>query len=281
MGGDPGALRSGLAVSRFRRGSLPIVQRIRGAALLPVALCLLAAGARADLTDGNPCFTYINPPGNGVEHPGPVSLTANAWRTRITARREGSEPIYDVTTDSLTPPDLNAAIAEAGLFVTGDGYVLDTPPTQTSSTAPVISMALALASAETFQVIPVSVSSSATSRMVCVGSLGDLSQPPPPLPEAPCPAGATAVPLRPLDPSPATPLEDRVEDTHRHVQADHYNGVFVTGDLTTTHVEIVARPTPPCVLTPAQHGFSVTTFSCQTIQVTFTYTPAFGGTLAT
>ena len=99
------------------------------------ALLALTSPVRADLNDGKPCFTYINPPGNGlryvctstsshtVEHTAPETFTGKVWRTRITARREGEPVIYDRTFDSFSAPAddpaIQAAFADAGRFVGG------------------------------------------------------------------------------------------------------------------------------------------------------------------
>ncbi|MBK9064588.1 MAG: hypothetical protein IPL89_15555 [Acidobacteria bacterium] len=231
--------------------------------LATAVLLAATAAARADLNDGKPCFTYINPPGNGlryvcvstssqtVEHPEPVTLTGKAWRTRITARREGEALIYDRTFDSFTAPAsdpvVQAAFADAGPFVAGSPWTLDEPAVLDSATTAVQATPIAIPSTKTIQVTPVSFSSSSAPQVVCVGDLGEAAQFPG-LPGPPCPAGATPVTLRVLDESVATRLVDRLDDTHTHIQTDVYSSLLVTGELTSTHYEILARQKQPCAI---------------------------------
>jgi PKD domain len=179
-------------------------------------------------------------------------LAVNAWRTRITARFDGSLDVFDATVDSLSaPPDdpaVRAALENARLKVSAPGYDVLSPALVSSSVAAVESEPVSNVANTTTLVTPISVSSSAASRILCVGDLGDLAQPPPPLPEVPgCAPGAWKVELRAADNSAVPPVADRLDDTHAHAQTDTYSTLLVTGNFTTSHYEIVAaRPSQPC-----------------------------------
>ena len=223
---------------------------------------------RADLNDGKPCFSYINPPGEGVryvctstssqtvEHPEPVRLNADVWRTRITARRQGQTEIFDVTIDSFSAPSADPAVLEtltdAGKFVQGTGYTLGPPALVSSSESPVVSEAVAIDSVVTRTERTFSYASSGSAQTFCVGDVGDLPGPPDVLPQPPCAAGATSVPLRPLGTT--SPLNDRLEDAHAHVRTDRYATLLATGDLRTAHYEVLARATP-CTVQNVEYGY--------------------------
>ncbi len=161
-----------------------------------------------------------------------------------------------MTVDSLsaplspsTPPDdpaVQAVLANARLSVAGTGYDVSSPALVSSSVAAVKSEPVSNVANTTTLVTQISESSSGTSRVVCVGDLGDLAQPPPPLPEVPgCAPGAWKVELRAADSSVVPPVADRLDDTHAHAQTDTYSTLLVTGNLTTSHYEVVARPSLP------------------------------------
>ena len=234
--------------------------------LLSAGLCVLGGQAPAQVS---PCYLFSNPPGAGIrydcmstsrhtiDHPDAVRLATNAWRTRITARREGSADVFNVTVDSLSAPPgdpaVQAALAEASLSVAGTGYGVAPPALLSSSTTAVTLEPVSHVVMHSTVVSETSVSSSATSRIFCVGDLGDLAQPPPPLPEPPvCSASAWRVELRAFDGSSLSPLSDRLGDTNTHMQTDRYSTLLVTGELTTWHYEVVARTlsTQPCLATP-------------------------------
>ncbi|MBK9963872.1 MAG: hypothetical protein IPP07_02790 [Holophagales bacterium] len=245
-----------------------------GAALLPALFLALTSHVRADLNDGKPCFTYINPPGNGlrfvctstssqtVEHSEPVAAS-RGWRTRITARREGEPEIYDRTLESLSQPlgdlFLQVAFADAKRFVEGTGYAAGIPALLSSSTALIHDLPLA-PSTTTKTVGTSSTTSAAGAQTICVGNLGDVAQPPPPLPVGSCVLGATPVTLRPLDASVQSPISDRLDDTNTHTRTDHYSALLLNDELTTDHYEIVARPSP-CSKSPAT-GLGPYVYSC-------------------
>ncbi len=235
-------------------------------ALLGAALCVLNEQALAQFS---PCSEQPNTPFTGLRYScrstsshtakgvDGTHLAVNAWRTRITAHREGSPDVFDVTVDSLlaplspsTPPDdpaVQAVLANARLSVAGTGYDVSSPALVSSSIAAVKSEPVSNVANTTILVTQISESSSGTSRVVCVGDLGDLAQPPPPLPEAPgCGPGAWKVELRAADNSVVPPVADRLDDTHAHAQTDTYSTLLVTGNLTTSHYEVVARLSPPC-----------------------------------
>ena len=70
----------------------------------------------------SPCYPFSNPPGAGIrytctsnsshtiDHPDATHLATNAWRTRITARREGGPNVFDVTVYSLSAPLADPAV---------------------------------------------------------------------------------------------------------------------------------------------------------------------------
>lgn len=202
-------------------------------------------------------------------------LAIDAWRTRITARRAGSPDVFDVTVDSLSEPfgdpAVQAVLANAALSVGGTGYVLASPAFVSSSVAAVTSEPLSHVANRTNTVSQISLTSSATSRVFCVGDLGDLAAPPPPLPESPgCAPGAWKVELRPADNSAIPPASDRLDDTHIHTQTDSYSTLFATGNLTTSRVEVVAQPLPglPCSATSSSIGihYECTSASRHTVE---------------
>ena len=216
--------------------------------------------SRPALADGGPCATLLNPPGWGyrfvctsssahtIDHPGLRPVASDFYRTRITARRESENEIFDVTIDSFTAPSsdpaVRSAFAQAAGFVAGPSYSVDAPALVASSTSFVTAEPAAIESVD-IRTATFSYASSAGAQTFCVGDLGDLPFPAA-LPQAPCAAGQTAVTLRPLDTSPAAELQDRLDDTHVHVQTDRYPSLLVTGTLTTSRYDVVARWSAPC-----------------------------------
>jgi hypothetical protein len=200
-------------------------------------------------------YTCSSTSSHTIDHPDGTRPETNAWRTRITARREGNPDVFDVTVDSLSaPPDdpaVQAVLANAKLSVAGTGYDVSNPALVSSSVAAVQAAPVSNVLTRTTFVTQISVSSSAASRVFCVGDLDDLAQPPPPLPEAPaCAAGAWRVELRPFDGSMMSPLSDRLDDAHTHTRTDTYSTLLLTGNLTTSHYEVFAVPSLPCMPKP-------------------------------
>jgi hypothetical protein len=240
------------------------------AALVATCLGLPVGQLDAQLS---PCSTEPNMPFNGLrytctstsshtnEHPERVTLAASVWRTRITAHREGGSDAFDVTIDSLSPPAGDPAVEEAlsnaRSSVSGTGFAVAPPTLVSSSTAPVESEPFFFVVKSAHVTGQISMQSSGESRLVCVGDLGDLVQPPPPLPEAPgCAPGAWKVELRAagLSGMMTMPISDRLEDSHTHIQTDRYSTLLVTGTLTTSHLEVVSGPVLPCT-TSVNPGF--------------------------
>ncbi|MCM3878100.1 MAG: hypothetical protein NEA02_17010 [Thermoanaerobaculia bacterium] len=164
-----------------------------------------------------------------------------------------------MTVDSLSAPladpAVQAVLTDANLSVAGTGYGVANPALVSSSTTSVDTLPVSSVVTRNASVAQVSLSSSTALRVVCVGDLGDLAQTPPPLPEAPsCSPGAWKVELRPSGVSGMLPVSDRLDDTNTHTQTDRFSTLLVTGELTTSHFEIVAHalPSPPCLATPRQ-----------------------------
>lgn len=235
-----------------------------------MGICLSAGQVKADF-NGKPCFAWINPPGEGVryactstsshtvDHPSPERSSGNAWRTRITARRDGEPAILDVTLDSLSEPlshpAVSDALALARRLIEGPAYAVADPLLISTSTSPGREQAMSPLT-KTVTVSAISLLSSTAPQKACTGPLGDLAQPPPPLPAPPCSLGATEVTLRPYDGSLLTFLTDRLDDTHTHTRTDRYSTLLVSGDVTTSHYEVVARSVSPCTTQYLQIGIS-------------------------
>jgi len=286
------------------------VRWISGAALLAAGLCVLGGQARAQ---SSPCsavlrngiafygtdYTCTSASHHTLQHDSTLSLAADAWSTRITGSLPGGPPLFDVTLNATIAPDFDDAVQQA--FADARQAVAEAAGHALPVTGPLLLSSSARPVTDSFlpgaaRVIRLTSSLRAASLFfktssVCVGDFGDLVQPPTVLPSPPCPAGSSVVNL--IAAHGLSPISyDDVVSTHVHTQRDVYEGLSVTGTLTTSHYELVAESaeaastlTVPIVLSSTGLGGSaftsemtLTNRGTADAQVSYAYTPAFGGT---
>ena len=210
---------------------------------LTVATYEIVARPRAPCT-GNHCRSESH-------HDTPVNFTeavaTDAWSTRITARLMGGAPVFDVTINSTSSPDLDGAVQRAfqdarrALSQPAGPAAVVRGPGLVSSASRWVAQALLRDTARLTQ-------SSGTLReaaypRICVGDLGDLASPPAKLPSPPCRNPAWTVTL--VDGGchqfGCIPAYIPVDSVHTHTQRDVYAGLFVTGTLTTVSLRVRRR----------------------------------------
>ncbi len=248
------------------------------------ALPLSAATCGSGVTTATTSATH-----HTVSHSSPVSLSTNAFTTRITGRLSSGPDVFDVTVNTLGAPPDDPAVqsamdqAKQAINAAAGHTVAITGPTLLSSASQSTSTTLTNVTGRTS-----SVNSFLTvgPAELCVGEIGEVPIPPTAPILAPCSPTASQCSLT---------GGARNVNTNTHTLIDVYTTLNMTGILTTSRYELVGQGSPPspAVVVPivlSSAGLNGAFFTSElalsnrgtaNASITYAYTAAFGGSSGT